>query len=210
MVHRTERISLTIMLRSSIICVSILALLAFAQPAVAWPDAAYSEIFNNAAGVLPPPLKQLLEDIGFSPNPSCATTRVEGAVEQAIQEFSSPNGSLPRAISAMKDAGCAIAALNDPGMNALVESQQQNFALVFYGWHPVIEAGNLGEYLRVRNEERQRLLNRFGRSSELPNLSENVELSPEFGMASIAFSHAVTDVANIWLYVWTSVNGALQ
>ena len=198
------------MLRSSIIYLSILMLLAFAQPAEAWPEAAYSEIFSNAADILPPSLKQLLEEIEASLNPSCTTTPVEGAVRQAIQEFSSPDGSLPRAISAMKNAGCAIAALNDPGMDALVESQQANFALVFYGWHPVIEAGNLPEYLRVRNEERERLLSRFGRSSELPNLSDNVELSPEFGIASIAFSHAVTDVANVWLYVWTSVNGALR
>ncbi len=198
------------MLRSSTICLSILILLALAQPAVAWPDAAYSDIFSNATDMLPLPLKQLLEDIEFSLAPSCTTTPVERAVRQAIEEFSSPNGSLTRAISAMRDAGCAIAALNDPGMDRLVASQQQNFALVFYGWHPVIEAGNLPDYLRVRNEERERLLSRFGRSSELPNRSENVELSPEFGFASIAFSHAVTDVANVWLYVWTSVNGALR
>jgi hypothetical protein len=108
-------------------------MLVFAQLAVAWPDTAYSEIFSNTADVIPLPLKQLLKDFESSRNPSCTTTRVEGAVRQAIQEFSSPNSSLSRAINAMKDPGCAIAALNDPGMNALVESQQQNFALVVYG-----------------------------------------------------------------------------
>ena len=119
------------MLRLSIIGVSILMLLAFAQPAIAWPEAAYSEIFSNATRILPPPLKRLLEEFGPAFNPSCTTSLVEHAVREAIQEFSSPNGSLPRAIGAMKDAGCAIAAMNDPGMDALVESQQQNFALVF-------------------------------------------------------------------------------
>ncbi len=198
------------MVRLLVLCMSILLPLAVAQPARAWPEGAYSEIFNQARGVLPLPLKQLLEDVDTEFNPSCASDRVEEAAAEAIQEFSRPDGSLQRAIGAMKDAGCAIAAMNDPGMDGLVASQQQNFALVFYGWHPLIEAGDLPGYLRIRNEETEQLLNRFGRSSDLPNRSEEVELSPEFGVAAIAFSHAVTDVANVWLYVWTAVNGALR
>ena len=198
------------MLRLSIIHLSVLMVLASAQPARAWPETAYPEIFDNAIRVLPPPLRQLLEDMESSLHQSCLPTRTEQAAAQAIEQLRSPNGSLERAVTAMKDAGCAIAAMNDPRMDVLVESEQKNFAVVFYGWHPVIEDGNLAEYLRIREEEHQRLLDRFGRTSELPNRSDNVELSPEFGMASIAFSHAVTDVANVWLYVWTSVNGALD
>ena len=117
---------------------------------------------------------------------------------------------MSHAIGALKDAGCAVAAMNDPQMDSLVEAQRQNFAVVFYGWHPDIQNGDLSEYLRIRAEERETLANRFGRRSELPNRTDDVTLSPEFGMASIAYSHAVTDVANVWLYVWTSVNGALQ
>ncbi len=198
------------MLRLSIICLSVLMVLASAQPARAWPETAYPQIFDNAIRVLPPPLRRLLEDMESSLHQSCLPTRTEQAAAQAIEQLRSPNGSLERAVTAMKDAGCAIAAMNDPKMDVLVESERKNFAVVFYGWHPVIEDGNLPEYLRIREEEHQRLLDRFGRTSELPNRSDNVELSPEFGMASIAFSHAVTDVANVWLYVWTSVNGALD
>ena len=198
------------MLRLSIICLSGLLVLASAQPAGAWPETAYSEIFANATRVLPPALRQLLEDMESSLHQSCLPAQTDQAAAQTIEELRSPNGNLARAVTAMKDAGCAVAAMNDPKMDRLVESERENFAVVFYGWHPIIADGNLTEYLRIREAEHQRLLDRFGRSSQLPNRSANVELSPEFGMASIAFSHAVTDVANVWLYIWTSVNGALD
>ncbi len=198
------------MLRLSIIYLSGVIVLASAQPARAWPETAYPEIFDNAIRVLPTPLRQLLEDMESSLHQACSPTRTDQAVAQAIEELRSPDGNLERAVTAMKDAGCAIAAMNDPNMDVLVESERKNFAVVFYGWHPIIECGDLPEYLRIREEEHQRLLDRFGRSSQLPSRSDNVELSPEFRMASIAFSHAVTDVANVWLYVWTSVNGALD
>jgi len=153
------------MLRSSTIYLSVLIALAFAPPAVAWPDATYSDIFGNAMDILPPPLRQLLEDLDSSLDPACTTTSVAGSVQRAVEEFLSPNGSLTLASSAMRGAGCAIATLNDRGMESLVASQQQNFAPVFCGWHSVIEAGSLPDYLRLRNEERELLLNRFGRNS---------------------------------------------
>jgi hypothetical protein len=193
----------------SIILLLSVVTLESAPTAMAWPEPAYSEIFANATRIMPGPLKQLLEDMEQSLHASCSQIPIGEAVERAVEEFGDPNGNLNGAIAAMREAGCAIAAMNDPELDPLVESQQQNFAVVFYGWHPLIQQGNFSEYLRIRNEERTQLLSRFDLSPQLPNLSENIEMSPEFGMAAIAFSHAVTDVANVWLYVWTRVKGAL-
>jgi hypothetical protein len=133
---------------------------------------------------------------------------VDEAAAEAIARFSDAGGGLPAAVASMRDAGCAAAEMNDPDMDALVETQRSRFPVVFYGWHPAIRDGNLGGYLEARRTEIDNLASRFRRTSELPNRSEMVELSPEFGMASLAWSHAVTDVANVWLYIWISVNGS--
>ena len=140
----------------------------------------------------------------------CEPKVLEQSVDRAIAEFSNRYGSLQRAVEALRDAGCAAAAMNDPRMDRLVQSHGGKFPVVFYGYHPFVRDGNLAGYLAIRREAQQRLAGRLERSIELPSRSEQVELSPEFGVASIAFSHAVTDVANVWFYVWTKVNGSVN
>ena len=190
--------------------ISCLVLVAGPTPARAWPASVYPEIFRNAREVLPPPLGRLLEDMGSFLRQPCNRVDVEEAVERAISEFSKRSGNLELAIAALRDAGCATAAINDPGMDRFVESQEKKFAVVFYGYHATIRDGDLAGYLKVRGEERRKFDSRFERSRELPSRSASVELSPEFGVASIAFSRAVTDVANLWFHIWTSVNGAIN
>lgn len=190
-----------------------------AAPASAWPADAYDDIFRIAVQTMPPALQRLIADLDPAFREPCGApdpVAIEPTAASVIQELSSPAGNLQRAVRLLRTAGCATAALNDPSgdtglgdaIDALVQAQLGNFAVVFYGWHPLIREGNLSGYLEVRLAEHRKLQARFGRSSELPNLSEQVELSPEFGLASIAFSHAVTDVANVWLYIWASANGA--
>ena len=180
------------------------------QPLEAWPADSYPEIFAKAINVLPPALQRLMSDMESVLDQPCGPVAIDEATRRAIQEFRNPTGDLRRAIGAMRDAGCAAAAANDPEMDQLVRTEGEKFAVVFYGWHPVIRQGDLARYLEVRDEERRNLTNRFARASQLPNRSDTIELSPEFGLASLAFSHAVTDVANVWMHIWTSVNGAME
>lgn len=180
----------------------------------AWPDEARSAIFAHASRTVPAALGRLLSDmesILAEPCESGDPANLESAATAAVRELTNPDGDLGRATAYIRESGCAAAALNDPAnptVSAVANSQTNRFAVVFYGWDPLAQAGDLSAFRAVRSEAHGRLMSRFGRSSDLPSLSDQVELSPEFGLASIAFSHAVTDVANVWLYIWTAANGA--
>jgi hypothetical protein len=188
----------------------LLLCLAFQAPLEAWPAASYPAIFKNAQLPLPKALATFLKDFGTVLMSPCHPIPVEQASRAAIAQLSKKNGDPRDAVAAIRDAGCAAAEMNDPMLDTLVQSQSSRFSVVFYGFDDRVQTGDLTGFLKTRAEESQRLLQRLRRSSELPDKTAAIETSPQYGIASIAFSHAVTDVANVWFYIWKEAGGDLQ
>jgi len=189
--------------------VAILLAALCVTPVCGWSVNAYATIFRDAEHALPKALATLLKDFDAVLVQPCRTLKAEDAVQQAIASFKKKNADPATLADAMREAGCSVASVSDPGLDALVDANASKFAVVFYGYHPLIQDGKFDEFIKVRREETQRLLLRLRRFSELPDKNAIIETSPQFGIASIAFSHAVTDVANTWYHIWKSADGDL-
>jgi hypothetical protein len=92
----------------------------------------------------------------------------------------------------------------------MAASQTDRFSVVFYGFDERILKSDLKGFVEFRKQEADRLLQRLRRYSELPDKTTAIETSPQYGIVSIAFSHAVTDVSNIWYYIWKEAQGDLR
>jgi hypothetical protein len=194
-----------------LIAAALLLVLGFRTEVDAWPRASYLRIFQDARRPMPQALSTFLKD--FDPvllSPCRPVASAEQAVKQAIEQLMKKNSDPREAVAAIRDAGCAVAELNDPQLDGMAASQTDRFSVVFYGFDERILKGDLKGFLEFRKQEAERLLQRLRRYSELPDKTTAIETSPQYGIVSIAFSHAVTDVSNIWYYIWKEAHGDLR
>jgi hypothetical protein len=91
--------------------------------------------------------------------------------------------------------------------NKLIASRHDKFRLVFYGYTlPLAKNPGIRAYLTAAAERTNRhyfpLGKAFVQKGKLVRAVKFDERSIPFGIASISYSHAVTDVANVWLTIW--------
>jgi hypothetical protein len=94
------------------------------------------------------------------------------------------------------------------------ESAQPRFAVVFYGYDPRLGAGGvrpLVEGALARGRQSYPAIGReYRRIGFAPGRARFDDRSTAFGVAAIAFSHAVSDVAAVLRHVWLRAGGADQ
>lgn len=190
---------------------ALLLMFGLRTPADAWPRASYLRLFQDARRPLPQSLSTFLKDFdSVLLSPCRPVSSAEQAAKQAIDLLMKKDSDPREVVASIRDAGCAAAEMNDPKLDGMAASQTDRFSVVFYGFDERILKGDLKGFLKFRKEEAERLLQRLRRYSELPDKTTAIETSPQYGIASIAFSHAVTDVSNIWYYIWKEAQGDLR
>jgi hypothetical protein len=93
-----------------------------------------------------------------------------------------------------------------------VESAAPRLPVIFYGLDADLEAGDLGTFVD-RLLDRGRLLypsivSEYRRIGKLPGSRYFDDRSTAFGVSSVAYSRAVSDVALVLRYVWIKAGGA--
>lgn len=96
-----------------------------------------------------------------------------------------------------------------------VESNLGRFPLVFYGWEDrTLDDGAVRVFAESAAARARRYYAHIGRAyapdnPAPPRVRFDVRSLP-FGIASLSYSHTVTDTAKIWLHVWRRAHGDLS
>ena len=226
------------MLRSPVLLGAALVSAAIGE-CTALEAGARARIATDAIRLAPPVLARqlrrnrshLIEGAEREPQPSSPEEAARRLVADANEAVDQINSHKPfrRIIETLGRIAGTIATLNDPlwggagaseradaGSFAIFFSDRMDrFPLVFDGWGPPLESGNdIADFAtaipdRYRND-RARLRNAYHPPGGGRIQPEDFDdRSVPFAIASLAYSHAVTDAAQVWIHVWRRANGDL-
>jgi hypothetical protein len=211
--------------------------LLLAAPAFGWTPHTQTAIAREAARLAPPDLARQLEkhqrtfEAGVlaplqqgsgEALDQAAATAVQNAVAaiKAHQPFEEIVQRLGTVAFYMAAANDPLAAGSDPEEGRYsadylryAESAEPRFPLIFYGISPALDKKKdlrpvLTEALRRGRDLYPLVAREYRKIDYASGIGRFDDRSTAFGVASVAFSHAVTDVTLALRYIWITAGGA--
>ncbi|NLI46196.1 MAG: hypothetical protein GX414_03735 [Acidobacteria bacterium] len=92
-----------------------------------------------------------------------------------------------------------------------VDCKHHRFVAVFNDYSPLLFVDDRSDlYLEAMAQRNRNYAHRIAALYREGGSSRTFDdRSPAFGLASLHFSHTITDIANLWLYCWRRANGDL-
>lgn len=197
----------------------LLLFLAAAIPAHAWTPAADHRIAVKGADMGPPDLRLVIEQfrdeylrgVDMPVDRSTLRPRIEAETRGIVQMIRTNKpmvlvvqrlGMLARLVS---DANNPLQ--GDADFERYFELRLKRFPTVFYG---VDRRFALGGYLDRTFARTARFAPLMSEEYTRGNSTTFDDHSTAFGVASVCYSHAVTDVANLQVFIWKEAGGSVR
>ena len=185
--------------------------------ASAWTRASDQRIAKKAAALAPPDMRLVIEKFNseYQSGVSRAVTsdvraQIDAETNAAINivRTNRPMSQLAEHLGVLAHL---VADANTPAhgdFEHYFERSQKKFPTVFYGLDTNFNVPRYFEHTMYRTSRLQPLVEseyeRAGSSSDFD------DRSTAFGIASVCYSHAVTDLVNLYYYIWKEAGGDVR
>jgi hypothetical protein len=183
----------------------------------AWTRASDQRIAKKAAALAPPDLRVIIEK--FNPEyqsglshtiTTDVRTQIDAETKAAIHIVRA-NKPLSQLVEHLGVLAHLVADANTPARGDFehyFERSQKKFPMVFYGLDTNFSVPRYFERTLNRTSRFRPLIDseyeRAGSSSDFD------DRSTAFGVASVCYSHAVTDLVNLYYYIWKEAGGDVR
>lgn len=105
----------------------------------------------------------------------------------------------------------ALSSLAHDDFEQYFERRLAHFPTVFYGIDRNLQLGNYLDRMVARSARFSPLMHEeYFRGGDVHTSAEFDDRSTAFGVASVSYSHAVTDLANLYYYIWRESGGDVR